>query len=168
MISWGSVGNNWSMISWGSVGNNWSSISWSSLVSWSWSLWVGSGSLIGDISNISIITIGSVGHSLDSAIRKSNSVGSLNIAGSIRCLLSIEGSLGVVISNSVGVGVGGDLIGISLSLVSWGWGMIGWSGNNWGMIGGSSVGNNWGGMNSMSHNWGSMDSMSNWGMDTVG
>jgi len=81
--NWSSMGNNWSMISWGSVGNNWSSISWSSLVSWSWSLWVGSGSLIGDISNISIITIGGVGHSLDSAIRKSNSVGSLDIAGTI-------------------------------------------------------------------------------------
>merc|ERR1712152_67603 len=84
-----SMGNNWSSL--GSMGNNWSSISWSSLVSWSWSLWVGSGSLIGDISNISIITIGGVGHSLDSAIRKSNSVGSLDIAGTIGGLLSVEG-----------------------------------------------------------------------------
>merc|ERR1719297_554866 len=137
------------------MGNNWSSISWSSLVSWSWSLWVGSGSLIGDISNISIISVGGVGHSLDSAIRKSNSVGSLDIAGSIRCLLSIEVGLGVVISNSIGVGVGGNLISISLSLVSWGWGMIGRSSNNWGMIDGMS---NWG----MGNDRG-MDTVGDWG-----
>merc|ERR1712018_562125 len=91
------MGNNWSMISWSSMGNN-----WSSLVSWSWSLWVGSSSLIGDISNISIISIGGVGHGLDSAIGKNNSVGSLDIAGTIRGFLSIEGSLGVVISDSIG------------------------------------------------------------------
>ena len=71
MIGWGSMGNNWGMISWGSMGNNWSS------------LWVGSGALIGDIGNISVISIGGVGHSLDSAVRKSNSVRSLDIAGTI-------------------------------------------------------------------------------------
>merc|ERR1719515_116140 len=62
------VGNNWGMISWGSMGNHWSSISWGSMGNnWS-SFWVGSSALIGDISNISIISIGGVGHSLDSAI----------------------------------------------------------------------------------------------------
>merc|ERR1719394_2274797 len=91
--NWSSMGNNWGMISWGSMGNHWSSISWGSMGNnWS-SLWVGSSALIGDISNISIISIGGVGHSLDSAIRKSNSVRSLDIAGTIRGLLSIEGGL---------------------------------------------------------------------------
>jgi len=79
--NWSSVSNNWGMISWGSMGNNWSS------------LWVGSGALIGDIGNISVISIGGVGHSLDSAVRKSNSVRSLDIAGTIRGFLSIEGGL---------------------------------------------------------------------------
>merc|ERR1719168_591928 len=91
MISWGSRGNNWSsvsnnwgMIGWGSMGNNWGMISWGSMGNnWS-SLWVGSGALIGDIDNISVISIGGVGHSLDSAVRKSNSVRSLDIAGTIR------------------------------------------------------------------------------------
>merc|ERR1719188_1917141 len=87
---WSSVSNNWGMISWGSMGNHWSSISWGSMSNnWS-SLWVGSSALIGDISNISIISIGGVGYSLDSAIRKSNSVRSLDIAGTIRGLLCIE------------------------------------------------------------------------------
>jgi len=149
-----------------------------SMVSWSWSigrsnsLWVLGSSLIGDISNISIISIGGVLDMLDSAIRKSNRVSSLNIAGTIRGLLSIEVSLGVVISNSIGVGVWGDLIrvGLNWGVVSWGsvvnWGMIGWGsmdsmGNNWGM---DSVGNNWG---SVVEEWGSMNSMVNWGMDGV-
>jgi len=91
--NWSSVSNNWGMISWGSMGNHWSSISWGSMSNNWGSLWVGSSALIGDISNISIISIGGVGHSLDSAIRKSNSVRSLDIAGTIRGLLSIEGGL---------------------------------------------------------------------------
>jgi len=150
-------------------------ISWGSLV-WGWGLWVDSGSLIGDISNISIISVGGVGHSLDSAIGKSNSVRSLSGSSTIRGLLSVEVGLGVVISNSVGVGVGGDLISVFLSLVSRGRGMVGWSsvGNNsWSMVGGSGMGNNWGSMDSMSNNWSSVHSMSsmsnNWGgMNSVG
>merc|ERR1712115_48026 len=122
------------------------------MVSWSWgigggnSLWGGSSSLIGDISNISIISIGGVLNMLDSAIRKSNRVSSLDIAGTIRGLLSIEVGLGVVISNSIGVGIRRDLISIS-----WGWSMISWS----------SMGNNWG-MDSMGHN---RCSMNNWSVD---
>ena len=166
------------------------------MVSWDWSwsvswgrgmvgllLWVDSSSLIGVIGNISIISVGRVLDVLDSAIRKSNRVRSGNVGSTIGLFLSVEASLGVVISNSVGEGVWRDLIGVGLNIssldwgmVSWGWGMIGGSGvgNNWGMVGGSSVGNNWGSMDSMSHNWCSMDSMGNWGMgndrgmDTVG
>jgi len=55
--NWSSVSNNWGMISWGSMGNHWSSISWGSMGNNWGSLWVGSSALIGDISNISIISI---------------------------------------------------------------------------------------------------------------
>jgi len=137
-------------------------VSWGWSISWSWSLWVDSGSLVGDISDISIITVGRVLDVLDSAIRKGNGVRSGNIGSTIGLFLSVEVGLGVVISNSVGVGVGGDLIGVSLN-----WGMV-----NWGMVSWGSV-DNWGSMDSMGNNWGSMDSMgnwvgNNWGMDSVG
>merc|ERR1712209_389250 len=134
---------------------------------------------------------------LDSAIGKSNRVGSLDIAGSIRGLLSVEVSLGVVISNSVGVGVGRDLIRVGLSMVSWSRGVVGWSsvdsvGNNWSSVDsvsnwvshnwsvdsvgnhrgsvdgvGNWVSNHWGVDSMVSNNW-SVDSMGNWGMDSVG
>merc|ERR1719476_991673 len=61
---------------------------------------------------------------LDSAVRKSNRVGSLGIAGTIRGLLGVEVGLGVVIGNGVGVGVGGNLIGVNLSLVGRGGCMV--------------------------------------------
>merc|ERR1719208_653802 len=96
-------------------------------------LWVDSGSLIGDISDISIITIAGVLDMLDTSIGKSNGVRSSNVGGTIRLLLSIEVSLGVVISNSVGEGVGGDLIGVLLGLVGNSRGVVSWSSlhNNW-------------------------------------
>jgi len=76
------------------------------VVSWDWSwsvswgrgmvgllLWVDSSSLIGDIGNISIISVGRVLDVLDSAIGKSNGVRSGNVAGSIGLLLGVEGRL---------------------------------------------------------------------------
>merc|ERR1712012_1273569 len=122
-------------------------------------LWVDSGSLIGDIGDISIITIAGVLDVLDSAIGKSNRVGSGNVGGTIRLLLSVEVSLGVVISNSVGEGVGRDLIRVLLSLVGWSRGVVGWSSlhNNWS--------NNWGGLH---NNWSSVDSVVDRGVDSVG
>merc|ERR1712209_103202 len=169
------------------------------MVGWSWGigglggdiLGVLSSALIGDISDISIISIAGVANVLDSAIGKSNRVRSLDIAGSIRGLLSVEGSLGVVISNSVGVGVGGDLIRVGLSMVSWSWGVVGWSsvdsvGNNWSSMDSVSnwVSHNWSvdGVvgnhrssvdsvgNWVSNNWGvdSMSSVDHWGVDSVG
>merc|ERR1712209_253584 len=165
------------------------------MVGWSWGigglggdiLGVLSSALIGDIGDISIISIAGVANVLDSAIGKSNRVGSLDIAGSIRGLLSVEVSLGVVISNSVGVGVGRDLIRVGLSMVSWSGGVVGWSsvdsvGNNWSSVDSvsnwvshnwsvDSVGNHRGSVdgvgNWVSNNWG-VDSMGNWGMDSVG
>ena len=91
------------------------------------SLGVLGSSLVGHISNISIITVGGVGDMLDSAVRKSNRVGSLGIAGTIRGLLGVEVGLGVVISHGVGVGVGGNLIRVGLGVVSWGGRVSNWS-----------------------------------------
>ena len=45
---------------------------------------------IGDISDVAVISVGGVGHLLDSAIGQSDSVWSLDIAGTIGGLLSVE------------------------------------------------------------------------------
>merc|ERR1712038_1705388 len=87
------MGNNWGMVSWGSVGN------WGSSIGW--------GSLIGDISDITIIVISMILDVLDSAIGKVDRVFTINNAGSIIVLSLLESSTGVVISNSIGVRVGG-------------------------------------------------------------
>jgi len=145
-----------SVVSWG-----WG-ISWGSLVAWCWSLWVDSGSLISDISDISIITVGRVLDVLDSAIGKSNGVRSGNVASTIGLLLGVEVRLGVVIGNSVGVGVGRNLIGVNLSLsVSWSWGMVSGSSNlhDWGW------GISWGSVHGVGNNWGSVGN--DWGVDGV-
>merc|ERR1712209_101489 len=75
---------------------------------------VDSGALVGDISDVSVISVGGVLHVLDSAIGKSHGVRSLDIAGSIGGLLGVEVGLGVVISDGIGVGVGGDLVRVGL------------------------------------------------------
>ena len=135
---------------------------------WGWDIWLGlwvdSGSLISDISDVSIISVGGVGHVLDSAIGKSNGVRSLSGSSTIGGLLSVEVGLGVVISNSVGVGVGGNLIGVGLYWGVVGWGSVDGVGNDWGGV--DSVGNNWG-VDSVSHNWGVVDSVVDWGVDGV-
>merc|ERR1740128_749301 len=66
---------------------------------------IGSNTIIGNISNISIIIIGMVVDMLDTSIRKVDRVGSLNNTGTIIGLSLVEGSTRVVISNSIGVGV---------------------------------------------------------------
>ena len=110
------------MVSWGrGIDRGW-------LVSWGWVVWLGlwvlGSSLIGDISDKSIISIGGILDSLDSAIRKSNWVRSLDIAVSIVGFLLVEVGFWVVISHSIGVGVGGGLSKISILMNSWG--MVGW------------------------------------------
>jgi len=156
----------------------------SCLVSWGrgWDIRLGlgvdSGSLVGDLSDIAVISVGGVGHLLDPAVGESHSVGTLDIAGTIGGLLSVEVGLGVVISNGVCEGVGRDLISVLLGLVSNGgwlvsnggwlvsnrgrsisWGSVdgvsnNWSsvdgvGNNWSSVVSDRVGNKWGGMNTM-------------------
>ena len=86
-----------------SMGNNWSSS-------------ISSNSFIGHISNISIISIGIVSHMLDATIRKSNRVRSSNTTSSISTLSSIKTRTGVVIIDSIGVGVWARLIRIDSSM----------------------------------------------------
>merc|ERR1711892_1470320 len=50
---------------------------------------------------------------LDTTIRKSNSVRSFSITSTITSLSSVESSLGVVISNTIGVSIGRRLIRVS-------------------------------------------------------
>merc|ERR1719433_2100918 len=63
-------------------------------------------SLVGDLSNISVVVVRGVLDMLGTAIRKSNGVRSCDNTRSISRLSSVEVSLGVVISNSVLVGIG--------------------------------------------------------------
>ena len=83
-------------------------------------LGVDGGALVGHIGDISIITVGGVGDTLDSTVGKSHGVGALDVAGAIGGLLSVEVSLGVVISHGVGVSVGKDLIRVDLGVIGWG------------------------------------------------
>ena len=136
------------------------------------SIRVSSDSIISDISDISVVVVGGVLDMLGTAIRKSNIIRSRNNTSSITRLSSVEVSLGVVISNSVLVGIGFISIGWLRGMVSRGSvdnrGVV----DNWGMV------DNWGNSNSMSNwvvdgmgNWVSnnwvVDSVSNWVVDGV-
>merc|ERR1739838_843189 len=70
---------------------------------------IGSNTIIGYIGNISIIIIGMVVDMLDTAIRKVDRVGACHNTGTIIGLSLVESSTRVVISNSIGVGVGRGL-----------------------------------------------------------
>merc|ERR1712083_767023 len=104
---------------------------------------------------------------LGTAIRKSNIIRSRNNTSSISSLSSVEVSLGVVISNSVLVGIGLISIGRLRGMVSRG------CVDNRGVVDNRGMVDNWGNSNSMSNwvvhgmsNWVSnnsmVDSMSNW------
>merc|ERR1719438_104450 len=136
------------------------------------SIRVSSNSIIGDISNISIVVVGGVLDMLGTAIRKSNIIRSRNNTSGISSLSSVEVSLGVVISNSVLVGVGLISIGWLRCVISRG------SMDNRGMVDNRGVVDNWGNSNSMSNrvvdsvsNWVSnysmVDGMSNWVVDSM-
>merc|ERR1719477_134235 len=132
-----------------------------------WTIRVHSSSFIGNISNISIISISMVVHMLGTTIRKSNRVRSRDSSCSISSLLSIESSVGVVISYSVSIGVRGRLIRVSWlsSVISRGnldnWGsMVGrGSMDNWSSMVGRGSMDNWSSMVGRSVH--SMNSMSN-------
>merc|ERR1711935_965443 len=82
------------------MSNNWS-------MSNSWR--VGSSSLVADFRDKTIIVIGVVVDSLDTAIRKVDRVRSLHNTSAIIGLCLVESSSRVVISNSIVVAVGGHL-----------------------------------------------------------
>merc|ERR1711935_1052663 len=124
------------------------------------SLGVGSGALIADLRDEAIIVVGVVVDSLDTAVREVDRVRSLNNTIAIIGLSLVKGSSRVVISDSIVVGVGGDLCkvrgGVSSSsmdnrgMVGRGGvdnrGSIGWgSVDNRGMVGRGSIGSvgNW-------------------------
>jgi len=125
-------------------------VSWGRLVGGL--LGVDSGALVGDVSDVAVVSIGGVLHVLDSAVGKSDGVRSLDIAGTIGGLLTVEVGLGVVVSDGVGEGVGGNLIGVLLGLVGRSW-LVGGS---WGISGGS--------VDGVSDNGGMVN---HWGVDGV-
>merc|ERR1712106_867482 len=92
--------------------DSWVSNSMNNRVSNSMSNWmsnsvsIGSNTIIGNISNISIIIIGMVVHILNTAIRKVDGIGAFYNTGTIIGLSLVESSTRVIISNSIGVGVG--------------------------------------------------------------
>merc|ERR1712106_879330 len=73
------------------------------------SIGVGSSALIADLRDEAIIVVGVVVDSLDMAVRKVDRVRSLNNTIAIIGLSLVEGGSRVVISDSIVVGVGGDL-----------------------------------------------------------
>jgi len=139
------------------------------LVSTSGGLRVGSGALIGDISDESVIAVGGVLHVLDPAVGKSNRVGSGNVGGTIGSLLGLEAGLGVVISHGVGEGVGALLGQIISNISSLDRGVVSGSGvDNRGGVGGGGVdGVVHGSVDSVSDNRGGVDSVVDRGVDSV-
>jgi len=153
-----------SMDNWGSMdhrgSNHGSMVGRASNSSHRDSLRVGSSAIIGHISNIPVDRVGVVVDMLDPAVRESHRVGALSIASSITGLSSIEVGVGVVISNSVVVGVRRDLISINLSNSMGNWSMVSRGSNHGSMVSRGSMGNDWG----MGHNTCHTASMGNVGV----
>merc|ERR1712243_425396 len=78
------------------------------------SLRVDSSALIGHLSHVSVNIVGVVVDMLDAAIRKVDRVGSLPSSRAIVRLRSVKTSSRVVVSHSVLVGVGRNLVGVHL------------------------------------------------------
>merc|ERR1719477_229035 len=157
------------MDNWGSMDNR-GSIGRSGLNNWS--IRVHSSSFIGNISNISIISISMVVHMLGTPIRKGNRVRSRDSSCTISSLLSIESSVGVVISNSVSIGIGGRLIRVSWlsSVISRGNLDNRGSMHNWGSMVGRGSMDNWSSMvgRGSMDNWSSMGNRSMYSMNSMG
>ena len=68
-----------------------------------------SSSRVGNLSDVAVNVVGVVVDGLDTAVREVHLVGALNNTGAIVALGLAEGSARVLVSNSVVVGVGGDL-----------------------------------------------------------
>ena len=75
----------------------------------------GSSAVVSDFSDVTIDVVGVVVHVLDTAVGQVDGVVTLPGGGAIVRLLSVEPRSRVVVSNSVLVGVGGDLVRVDLS-----------------------------------------------------
>jgi len=153
-----------------SMGNNGGSMVGRSMGNWSmvgcWGSVIMRLSLVGHISNVTIIVVGVVGDVLDSAVRKVDRVGSSNNTVTVIVLLLLESSSAVIISNSVGVlvrrGLGqivSNVSGLHGGVVSRGGGVVGGGGVDHGS--GGVVG--WGSVD----NWGVVDSVVSHGVNSV-
>merc|ERR1712112_4903 len=78
--------------------------------SYSYSLRVGSSSIISDLSNVTLSIISVIVDMLGPAVRESHRVGAIHNTGTIAGLSGIESGAGVIIGHSVVVSVGRDLI----------------------------------------------------------
>ena len=94
--------------------------------------------IVGDLSDVSSVVIGVVVDVLDPAVGEGDRVRALTGACAIVGLSGVEVGVGVVVSNGVVVGEGGDFIGVNLSGVV-GRGGVGNSVDHRGMVGGGSV-----------------------------
>ena len=74
----------------------------------------GSSAVVSDLSDVTIDVVGVVVHVLDTAVGQVDGVVTLPGGGAIVGLLSVEPRSRVVVSNSVLVGVGGDLVRVDL------------------------------------------------------
>jgi len=82
------------------------------------SLRVDRDSLVGHIGDITVVVVGGVLNVLGPAIGKSNRVAASHGTGGIRCLSSVESGLGVVISNTILIGIRSGLLlhgGVAIS-----------------------------------------------------
>merc|ERR1719315_965242 len=78
----------------------------------------GGSTIIDYFSDVSIKVISVVVNMLDTTIRESDRVGTLTVTGSIIRFCGLEVRARVIISNTVLVGVGGDLVRVNLSCVN--------------------------------------------------
>ena len=135
-------------------------------------LGVDRGALVGDLGDVAVDVVGGVLHMLDPAVGKGDRVRSRDNTVGIAGLSSVEVGLGVVVGNTVGVGVGlRGLLGVHNSdrgvvsrgshLHNRGRGMVGRGGvdNRGGVV--DSVGHNRGSVGNcvVSHDGGSVDSV---------
>merc|ERR1712243_138249 len=84
-----------------------------------------SSSVIGDCSDVSVDGVGGVANMLGAAVRKVDTVRTFGTASSVTGLCSIEVGGGVVVSDGVVVCVGGDLVRVNLSSMSYNRGVVG-------------------------------------------
>merc|ERR1711881_344425 len=156
VVDRGSSMNNWSSV-YSSV-DNWSSVDNRGSVN-NRGIGILSLTVIGDSSDVSVDGVGGVANMLGAAVREVDTVRTFGTASSVTGLGSIEVGGGVVVSDGVVVCVGGDLVRVNLSSMSYNRGVVGR-----GSVDYRSSVNNWGGMhnrgNSMSNSVSSNKSMS--------